>query len=121
MICSGRHARATYRIASACAIVFFLVNHSHKIPQVSVVLDNLVGNPFSLFHSFWSSAQRHKVAFDNVFDILRVEPHRQWPGKVVVIDNVFDVGHDATRSVHSNCLGEGRGIGQGRNHGRESC
>lgn len=54
-----------------------------EVPEITVVFDNLMGDPFTLLDGFRSCAQCHKVTLDNVFGVLGVEPQRQRPRKVI--------------------------------------
>lgn len=108
LLLSCRHAWASVDVADGHAILLFLVDHTHKVPQVAVVLHNyelrlalaihegdckkfhtLVGNPLALFDSLWSGTQGHEVALDNVLGIVGIEPQRQRAREVIGLENIL--------------------------------
>lgn len=81
------------------------MHNSYKVPEVSVVLDDwvavlahsgrerqtklqgarltLMSHPFALFDRLGPSTQCHEIAFDNVLDVLRIQPEGYRAGEVI--------------------------------------
>jgi hypothetical protein len=95
------------------------VQDADKVPEIAVVLDNLMSDPLALFNGFWACTQCHKVTLDNVFGILGVEPQRKRTRKVIGRDKIV-TAHGAAGIVHANSLRERRGAGQRRNLGSQA-
>lgn len=113
----GRNSTNFYSVQRLFRSVRRIVN-----PCVPVLcLHTLVSHPFSLLHGLWPGTKRHEISLYNMFDILSVKPKRQRPGEVVGVDDIVDAGHYAARFVHTNRLGEGRGVRQRWNFGSKAC
>lgn len=50
------------------------MQNANKVPEVTVMLNDLVSDPFALLNSLGSCAQCHKVTLDDVLSVLGVEP-----------------------------------------------
>lgn len=116
-----RHARTTRGIADGRPIVLLFMDDADKVPEIAVMFDDLMRDPLALLNRLWPSAEGHKVALDNVLDILSVDPEGEGSREVVRVDDVVATRHDAARLVHADGLGERRGVWQRRDLGSEVC
>lgn len=89
---AGRHLGARGGVADVGAVLLLLVNHTYKVPQVAVVLNTLVGNPFARLDRLGPGTEGHKVALDDVLGIGRVDPCRERVRQVVRFEDVIPVG-----------------------------
>jgi len=90
------------------------MKHPDKIPEVAIMLNNLVRNPFTLLNSLGSSAEGHEISLDDVLGILGIEPEGERSRQVISRDEVV-AGHGTTGFIHADGLGERRRVGQRRN------
>ena len=59
------------------------MQNANKVPEVTVVLNDLVSDPFALLNGLGSCTQCHKVTLDDVLSVLGVEPQRKRPRKMI--------------------------------------
>jgi hypothetical protein len=101
--------------------------NANEIPEITIVFHDcvrvsqqqnkdtglgevaLMGDPFALLDSLWSSAKSHEISFDNMLGIGRVEPKRQRSRKVIRIKDLVASWHDAARVIHADGLCKRRG------------
>lgn len=77
------HLRTRGGVADARAIFLLFVNNADEMPEITVMLDNLMGDPLPLLNRLGPGTESHEVALDNVLRIARVDPCREGPRQVV--------------------------------------
>lgn len=73
---AGAHLGTRRSVTDAPASIFFLVYDPHKVPQVAVVFDALVGYPLAVLDRLGPGNQGHEVTLDDVFRTCWVDPNR---------------------------------------------
>lgn len=63
-------------------------------------------NPLSGLDRLRSCAECHKVALHDMLPVLRVQPKRQWPRKMIRVDDVVAASRIATGVIHPDGLSQ---------------
>lgn len=80
---AGGHLGTRRGVADARAILLLLVNNADEMPEITVMLDDLMGNPLSMLNCLGPGTKGHEVALDDVFRVGRVNPCWQGPWQII--------------------------------------
>lgn len=88
MVGASRHAGTSLRITDRSALFVLVMDNAYKVPEVAIMLNDLMCDPFTLLYGLWSSRQCHEVAFDDVLGVGIIQPDGLGAGKVVEGESV---------------------------------
>lgn len=73
------HLRTRGGIANAHAILLLLVDNADEMPEITVMLDNLMGDPLPRLNRLGPGTECHEVALDYVLGVAGIDPGREGP------------------------------------------